>query len=241
LDISPYTTALQASLCKRGRRLQKDVTQCLLRHGASINAPVYGSFGRSELALAVNLGDIKLVQQLLDLGADINPPPARQGGMSALAAAAQLNPPNFEIVQLLLKKGAHVNAPVSPVAWSTPLMAATLKGHFQIARVLLKAGADPNRSSSPRYRSSSLHYGGSLYPLEAAIVFGRLDIAHMLLEAGADPQMGNGKDPVHLARARGYTAIAEMIEEWLRTHEVEGKLENSQDSSKRKGRVIGLN
>lgn len=230
-----YTTALQASLSERGgwqlrnKDQQKDVIQCLLRHGASINAPISSIKGRSELAFAVELNDMELVQQLLDCGAEINSPPAPKAGRTALQAAACLNTPNLAMIQLLLKKGALVNASAARWLGRMPLEAAAIQGHFQIVRVLLEAGADPNHQGSDDSPS---------WALKNAIRMGRLDIAYMLLEAGADPQ--NGGDSVTLAREYGYIAIAEMVEDWLRQHGAQGTSEKSQDMLKENRRVLEM-
>ncbi len=50
-----------------------------------------------------------LVQLLLDAGADVNVPPTRLCGRTALQAACEEG--NFQLAQLLLNAGADVNAP----------------------------------------------------------------------------------------------------------------------------------
>jgi ankyrin repeat protein len=229
--VDHYTTAFQASL-SRGGRQQNNVIKCLLSHGATMNAPVADDSGHGEIAFAVKLGDTKLVQQLLDLGADINRPAAPIWGRTALQAAAWLDPPNLEMVELLLIKGAHVNAPIAPYHGTTPLLAAAENGHFQIARVLLEAGADPNTEGSGARR---------MLALEGAVQNGRLDLAYLLLEAGADPQMRGHTPAAKMARDCGQIAITKMIEQWLKAREARGAGEDNLDTLKGEGRVLELN
>lgn len=80
-----------------------------------------------------------MIRELLNRGAEINSAP-RDGGRTALQAAAVLKPVNMAMVELLLERGADVDAPDA----STALQVATACGHFQLVLRFLEAGADIN-------------------------------------------------------------------------------------------------
>ena len=197
------TTALQASL----NYGHVDIFYLLLANGARINAPI-ASHGSSELAYAAQTSSIQVVRELLDRGAEINPNLSDEGE-PALQAAAGLYTANMAMVQLLLERGADVNAP-GPV---TALQAAVSSGHFQLALLLLEAGADINAQGlkgpyfKPKIRTA----------LETAAFDGHLDILHLLLNAGADMHLPITKRYVRataLARWRGHIVIADTLERW---------------------------
>lgn len=78
------------------------ITHALTDSGLCNSSTPEGDF---PLAAAVEPGDIKLVQALLDAGADINK--RDEEGNTALALSARKN--NYSIGELLIKKGANIN------------------------------------------------------------------------------------------------------------------------------------
>lgn len=203
------TTALQESLMFK----KLDIFYLLLTNGAKTNAPI-GSEGSSELAYAAATGSIQVVRELLDRGAEINPNIPDEG-QSVLQAAAGLYTANTAMVQLLLERGADVNAPGRLMA----LQAATEHGHFQIALLLLEAGADVNAQALEGYRRPHIKTA-----LETAAYRGRLDILHLLLKAGADMHLPITKRYVRaaaLARSWGHNVIANTLERWEEGEEEE--------------------
>ncbi len=105
----------------------------LLQHPA-IDVNALNSAGESALMMAALKGDLVGVKLLLASGAQVNQP-----GWSALHYAA--SGPRPELVQLLLERGAAVNAR-SPNG-TTPLMMASRYGSEDSVKLLLKRGADP--------------------------------------------------------------------------------------------------
>ena len=88
------------------------------------------------------------------------------GGMTALHLAARHG--NQEAVDALLAAGADVNV-TSSGDHTTPLLIATINGHFDLASTLVERGADPNLASNagatPLYGAINLHGPAkALYP-----------------------------------------------------------------------------
>ncbi len=122
------------------------------------------------------------------------------GGFSAIHLAARQG--NHEVVNRLLEAGADINQP-SEGDHSTPLLIATINGHWDLARDLLRRGADPNITSehgaTPLYGVINLQWAPrAFYPqpraqLNQEVTY--LEFMEDLLEAGADP---NARLSVHL-------------------------------------------
>src|SRR5947207_6109875 len=106
------------------------------------------------------MGHIGLVEQLLDLGADVNAPAAAFGWVCSVSSfeAAQLSNTNRSILQdavtkgdlvifrLLISRGADVNALGG--YHESPLGAAASIGSETMAKDLLKHGADASAGQS---------------------------------------------------------------------------------------------
>jgi uncharacterized protein len=142
--------------------------QALLEAGTDVNArtsetcrgnDVRPECGRATaLIMAALTGHLEVVQALLDKGADVNA--KMYGGATALGnafiagsgyalavAPDSCRPPNcpvLSIVQVLLDKGADVNADNGGV---TALNMAFIFGHFEAVQVLLDRGAEVNEKS----------------------------------------------------------------------------------------------
>lgn len=162
---------------------------------------------------AARKGDLKLVQELLAKGTDVNAKGA--SGVTALWEAAQQG--HASVVKLLLDKGADVNARVD--AGFTPLMEAANLGHLEVTRVLLERGADPNRKDQ---------WGGT-----ALIAAARNDhpmIVQLLLKGGSDINAKDRGSWTALVWAvwEGYPEVVKLLLE-------SGAAVNEQDSH---GRTI---
>jgi ankyrin repeat protein len=94
----------------------------------------------------------------------------------------------------LLDAGADVDR-VSLGDHTSPMLIATLNGHFDLALMLLEAGADSNLASdagaTPLYAALNTHWAPKArYPQQQAYTqqeAGYLDVMARLLESGADP------------------------------------------------------
>lgn len=119
-------------------------TKLLLQHPA-IDVNALNTAGESALMMAALKGDLAGTKLLLASGAHVN-----QAGWSALHYAAA--GPRPEIVQLLLERGATVDAR-SPNG-TTPLMMAARYGSEDSVKQLLERGADPKLANQRDLRAA---------------------------------------------------------------------------------------
>ena len=176
---------------------------------------------------ATCIGYDKLVQLLLDAGADPNVASASKCKYIPLCLAARNG--NKEVVQLLLNSGADPDK--ADHFGSISLHAAVQSGYRDVAELLLNAGAQPNNENENGWS-----------PLHLASLNGQLEISQLLLERGADPnkasagkykqtpiywaahygrgygheevvklQLEHGWTPLHLAALHGHLEIAQLL------------------------------
>ncbi len=118
----------------------------------------------------------------------------RQGGMTALQYAVRDG--YLPVVQALLASGADIDGPTEGDR-STPLVIATINGHYDLALWLLEAGADPTLASvdgvTPLYATIANRWAPkALYPQPTAFKqqeASYLDLMEALLKKGADPDV----------------------------------------------------
>jgi ankyrin repeat protein len=123
-----------------------------------------------DLIDAAEDGDNRLVQELLDSGADINF--RDRNGNTALMMASAWG--YTKMGRLLLEKGADYNN--RDIDGSTPLMIAAYERDTEMVQLLLDKGADPNIRDND----------GST-PLMIAAYEGNTEMVQLLLDKGADP------------------------------------------------------
>lgn len=115
-----------------------NIAQALL-DWPGIEAETRNSADESPLMLASLKGQAKLVQKLVDKGADVNKP-----GWAPLHYAATRG--HIDVMNILLDHHAYIDA--SSPNGSTPLMMAAMYGTPSAVKLLLEAGADPSIKNS---------------------------------------------------------------------------------------------
>ncbi|MFN8061734.1 MAG: ankyrin repeat domain-containing protein [Vicinamibacterales bacterium] len=116
----------------------------------------------------------------------------KQGGLTALHYAARQGA--RQTAEAMVAAGAPVNA-VSPADNTSPLLIATINGHFDLAKYFLEHGADPNLASdagmTPLYAALNVQWAPRMfYPQPRAYLQQQttyLDLVQLLLDKGADP------------------------------------------------------
>jgi ankyrin len=138
-----------------------------------------------DLFYALQEGDIKLFEALLELGVDPNAP-GENGAIPLFTVATdhKYRPKLGQIApkaaRLLLKHGADPN--LTTTKNETALHRAAKSGNTEVALILIENGADINLTPE-----------GGWTPLYSAIQKKHNEIALALLEAGADPNQRAGK------------------------------------------------
>ena len=92
---------------------------------------------------------------------------------------------------------------------TTPIHAASVKGHLEVASLLLNNGADPNsRDDLGRAPLHRVSQGGQLVMVESS-----LEIARLLINSGGNVNVADnaGNTPLHVAARSGYRDIAEQL------------------------------
>lgn len=123
-------------------------------HGTDVERLLKGVYQGSRTGLQATAegsgaGNIVAVERLLQVGADVNAPPAKFDGRTVLQASAGGG--HREVFELLLRAGSDVNAITANDHGRTALQVAAEGGHGEPVEILLQAGADVDGSpSKPR-------------------------------------------------------------------------------------------
>jgi ankyrin repeat protein len=115
------------------------ITRLLLQYKANINA-AFAAMPHTPLQMASRDGSKEIAELLLEHGADVNAPPAREFSATALQFAAIKG--LLGIAYLLLQYDANVNAPAAEVEGRTALEGAAEHGRIDIVQLLLNSGAN---------------------------------------------------------------------------------------------------
>lgn len=147
------------------------VTAALLKARAGVNTA--NNDGNTPLILAIEKGNIKVVQPLIQAGANVNA--KGKSGLTPLQILVAIEP-QIDIVIALINAGANVN--VRDRAGNTPLMVELMRSSSspRLVDILLKAGTDVNVKN----------LGGLSALMLELNTEGNMYIVKMLLHAGAD-------------------------------------------------------
>jgi len=182
----------------------------LLDEGVSPNAEsdiIISS--KTFLMLAAEYGQKKIVEILVERGADINA--TNFLGTSALVYAIQYY--HADIATFLISKGATLNKYDS--MGYTPLIVALINGQSSTIEALIRHGADVNQKYEKGTRPTPLHLAVESHQTEAA---------KLLIDYGAviDEKNDQGESALMIASKRGYSELVRLL---LDKGATRGKLE----------------
>jgi Ankyrin repeats (3 copies)/Ankyrin repeats (many copies) len=193
----PYDNLPEMSPIRLGGLLgHENILELTLQRKEDYDINELDSDGRTALFWASEYGHEKVVQILLERGADIN---ARGRGYSnALYTASEGG--HEKVVQMLLERGADVNTQGGE--YGNALQAASYGGHEKVVQILLERGADVNTQGE--------RYGNAL---QAASVRGHEKVVQILLERGADVNSQGGwyGNALQAASASGHEKVVRML------------------------------
>ncbi|KAK4443368.1 hypothetical protein QBC34DRAFT_443417 [Podospora aff. communis PSN243] len=189
-----------------------DLVPLLLRAGASPDGDPVGdpSDERQELSAwdaTLRSDDIHLVETMILGGADVS---ARSSQTLGTPAQVAVESKRSDLLKLLIKYGAELNAPAIDPAPATALQYAAIHGYHPIAIMLIDAGANINAEACGAIHGRTA--------LEGAAEKGRIEMLDLLLSRGAQIQGSNRKHfetAISLAEQQSHRSVAK----WLRRQE----------------------
>ncbi|KAJ0120529.1 hypothetical protein J7T55_015258 [Diaporthe amygdali] len=137
----------------------EDLVYLFLEAGADINSPARGKYGKTALQAICSWHPatekehrrkMTICDILLNGGADVNAAPARRMGSTALQLAATGG--DLELTAMLIRHGAHVNAP--GMCGGSALDDAARGGRLDVVKLLLNANALSAHRRSTGYHGS---------------------------------------------------------------------------------------
>ena len=131
-------------------------------------ANAYSPDGFTPLGFAVFFAQPRIVETLLNTGADVNLPSRESMKVTPLASAAAAK--QTEIARLLIAHGANVNARAA--SGHIPLHEAAGNGNVELVKLLIENGADLNARTDD-----------GKTPLDFAIEYKRTEVIDLLKES----------------------------------------------------------
>ncbi|XP_051684962.1 ankyrin repeat and SOCS box protein 3 isoform X3 [Oryctolagus cuniculus] len=153
--------------------------------------------GFCALHLAASQGHWKIVQILIEAGADPNATTLEETTPLFLAVENG----QIDVLRLLLRHGANVNGSHSMCGWNS-LHQASFQGNAEIIKLLLKKGA--NKECQDDF---------GITPLFVAAQYGKLESLSILISSGANVncQALDKATPLFIAAQEGHTKCVELL------------------------------
>ena len=232
-------------------------TQALLDFGYDVNS-LGGKYG-TALVAAASRGDEKMVQLLVNRGANVNCFGGLAFGSSLQAACFSGSEP---VIRLLLDHGALINTAGKREKHDTALQVACEYNYGNLVKLLIESGAEINAhgggfgyalqaaaakasysivvlllEKGAHVNAQGGHYGSAL---QAAVARGSLDITRLLLDAGAEPnaQAGGFRDALRAAAWRREQPIFDLLLE--RDTDLDISLRKLHDHAQQYGEAVDI-
>ncbi|KAH8982508.1 ankyrin repeat-containing domain protein, partial [Lactarius akahatsu] len=198
LEAGDYSGADRFGIVSKKRKKEDrfGVAQLLVQHGADVNALAENL--ETPLHLASHLPELKLARMLFEYGADASVNAAdyqdRTPLHRVLWAGDRSDADRFGVAQLLIERGADVNAPDE--YHQTPLHPASYFVELKFVRMLLDHGANVNTEGSRGLTPLHRVWRAKGHPDKD-----RFGVAQLLMERGANVNARdqNHETPLHLA------------------------------------------
>jgi len=194
-DLQKYKEAIESLIfIMKESKMGNEI--CNQNNNQDIIEKQTGGTIQSDFEEACRNGDIKVVMDLIDKGADVNA--SNNWGNTPLHYA--LDNGHTEVAMALIDKGADLNARNND--GYTPLHIALMKGHTEAAMAVIDKGADVNARNNDGY--TPLHY---------ALSYGHSEVAMAVIDKGADVNArdNNGDTPLHHALSYGHSEVAMAV------------------------------
>lgn len=135
IDINATNERGQTALIRAAEYQRTEVVTLLLGKGADVDK-VGGRYARTALTEAAGAGNVVIIKQLVEKGADINAKDYE--GTTPIFFACMYG--HVEAVRLLIELGADLNVQAAGMG-RTPMSLAKTNGHTEIVQILKDAGA----------------------------------------------------------------------------------------------------
>lgn len=185
-------SALLLAVCARDLRATRTL---VTKFGHDINE-VDDVNGWTAALTACGRGDVELLTELRNLGADLGRP-AHDGGTCAHAAAQE---GHLRALRLLHEAGCDLET--VDANGTTPAFGACQEGHLECLRLLKEAGADLGRATDAGATAANI-----------AAQRGHVTCLHLLLLAGCDmgAALPDGSTPARQAAQNGHVKALELL------------------------------
>jgi ankyrin repeat protein len=185
------------------------MVKALLATGVDTNFDLRGRRSSSLFVVAIESGNVEIVQHFLDHGSNVNVW-IYDSDDTPLEAAVRTG--QLDLVRILLQAGASLNVPC-PGHGASALATAISDGNLELVQFLLNCGADIRGRIRQRYGSGH----ENLTAIQHAAVLGDITMVKVLLSHGADVNalkyaaLGSGSEMLQLLLDRGANDVLSAL------------------------------